>query len=160
MNTWFNSVKYGMNLSADTDYSFTFYVVFNGNKYNSDAAYFRTGSKPQEVVTAKNVSFSNQYVSQNGSDPTDLTFYCDSVQANCLGTFSEWGVLIFDSAGNQIGAGRDVDQAWYEDHMNIWFNSKKYNIELSAGTDYRYQFFVIFDSKLYYSDVLSFTTNN
>ena len=43
MNIWFNSKTYGISLTEDTEYTYRFYVVFDGVTYYSDTISYRTG---------------------------------------------------------------------------------------------------------------------
>ena len=92
----------------------------------------------------------------NSGDPTDVTFRCEDIRADRIGDFTEWGLTVWDSAGNEIKTVNDTGTTWHETHITAWYGAKKYGINLQPGADYTYRFYAVFDGVAYYGDTQSY----
>lgn len=74
------------------------------------------------------------------------------------GTFTQNGLTIWDSKGNVVKQKTDYININYS-YLNIWYNiTEELGIKLECGSAYKYQYWVVFNGRQYYSEVQSFTT--
>lgn len=74
------------------------------------------------------------------------------------GTFTQNGLTIWDSEGNIVKQKIDSPNITYS-YLNIWYNiTEELGIKLACGSTYKYQYWVVFNGKQYYSPVQSLKT--
>lgn len=88
---------------------------------------------------------------------TDAYIYVRAMPS-MSGTFTQNGITIWDSNGNVVKQKIDSINTTYS-YLNIWYNiTEELGIKLACGSNYKYQYWVVFNGKQYYSPVLELKT--
>lgn len=91
-------------------------------------------------------------------DTTNAYMYIEA-DTNVSGSFTEAGLTIWNEAGGVVGT-KSENPGVTGTHLNIWYNvTNELGVALQPGTNYKYQFYTVFNGKRYESSVMSFRTN-
>ena len=78
---------------------------------------------------------------------------------NVSGSFTEAGLTVWNEAGGVAGT-KSENPGVTGTHLNVWYNlTNELGIVLQPATNYKYQFYTVFNGKRYESSVMSFRTN-
>lgn len=154
LNVWYDITgEMGAVLKSGSAYTYQFFVVFNGTRYTSPIKSFSTTGQtiPVPVVTL---------AWENGECEPGETDAHIAVRAvfNIQGTFTQAGAVIRDESGAEA-ASKTENINTESSYLNVWYDvTDEMGAVLKAGSDYTYQFFVVFNGNRYESSVNSFQT--
>lgn len=128
-------------MSPGHTYTYQFYAVANGQRYESEVYSYTTPGAPA-LVTSWNDYSSFDHLTAN--------FY-GTISTNNQATFTEQGITVWED-GNTFSqlSGPASSSDWY---LNI-----PYSMTLSAGHTYTYQFYAVANGQRYESEMYSYTT--
>lgn len=109
---------------------------------------------PYTPVTAPSVTFepwesAYTYIGETDASIGRIVRVSDG---NCSGV----GMILYDSAGNQLGYAQNPT---YENEKNFFKINEELGVTLKGGTTYQYQFFAVVNGTTYYDSKVSFTTS-
>ena len=109
---------------------------------------------PYTPVTAPSVTFepwesAYTYIGETDASIGRIVMVSDG---NCSGV----GMILYDSAGNQLGYAQNPA---YENEKNFFKINEELGVTLKGGTTYQYQFFAVVNGTTYYDSKVSFTTS-
>ncbi len=141
MDMWYTNQELGMTMSPGHTYTYQFYAVANGQRYESEVYSYTTPGAPA-LVTSWNDYSSFDHLTAN--------FY-GTISTNNQATFTEQGITVWED-GNTFSqlSGPASSSDWY---LNI-----PYSMTLSAGHTYTYQFYAVANGQRYESEMYSYTT--
>lgn len=91
-------------------------------------------------------------------DTTNAYMYAEA-DTNVNGSFTEAGITVWNEAG-QVVASKSENPGLTGTHLNVWYNiTNDTGVVLNPGTNYTYQFYIVFNGNRYESSVRSFRTN-
>ncbi len=150
LDMWFLMSKYGQKLSPGTTYYYKFYVIAEGETYNSGINSFTT-KQPASAIKSWSMKSVTKITNTNAQIGTTLTL-----------TKSAY----VEKVGFYLGKSKDSLKkvSFYKDikksttSVSVDCLMSAYNQKLTPGTTYYYKFYAIVDGKEYCSSVKSFDT--
>lgn len=154
LNVWYDITgEMGAVLKSGSAYTYQFFVVFNGTRYTSPIKSFSTTGQTV-IVPVVTMAWEN---GECEPGETDAHIAARAV-SNIRGTFTQAGAVIWDESGAQA-ASKTEDINTESSYLNVWYDvTGEMGAVLKAGSDYTYQFFVVFNGNRYESGVNSFRT--
>lgn len=91
--------------------------------------------------------------------PYDTNFFTKvRANSNLSGTWTETGITVYDENYNII-ASKGEYPTYHSSYMEVWYDiSGELGVTLQKGTPYIFQYYAIFNGKVYYSPVYTITT--
>lgn len=86
------------------------------------------------------------------------SFIYTKATAGYKGTYTQAGATIWDAAGNRV-ASKTENINTYSSYLEVWYNiTNEMGVKLKSGTNYKYQYWVVFNGQKFTSPTMSFTT--
>ena len=149
-NAWFDLNEYYGKLNPGTTYKYRFYVMnSSGTYYYSSFCSFTT----KTAVAAPSVS------ANAVSNLTSTNAQLNAVISNPSKTkITRSGFLLYNANGALL-ANKYDSCSCTGTSFKSWFNLNSYYGKLTAGTTYKYKFYIVNSSGTYYSNLYSFQTS-
>lgn len=126
------------------------WCLSNTTNPSNESYSYSTSPTPVEV----SLSWNNSDLKY---DTKDAYMYIEA-NTNVSGSFTEAGITVWNGAGAVIGT-KSEDPKQTGTKLNIWYTlSSELGLVLNEGSNYSYQFYVVFNGQKYTSDKMSFTT--
>ena len=146
MDMWWTPQELGLNLSEGHTYTYRFYAVANGQRFESEVYSYTTPGAPALGTSWENFS---------SFDGLNANFY-GTISTNNKASFTEAGITVWQD-GVLVTAHSETASAndWY---MNMWWTPQELGFNLSEGHTYTYQFYAVANGQRFESEVYSYTT--
>lgn len=123
---------------------------YSTGQYLTGFIYLDGAPKPVEV----SLSWSDSDLQY---DTKDANMHIKA-NTNVSGSFTEAGITVWNGAGAVIGT-KSEQVNYTSTYMEVYYTlSKELGLVLNEGSDYSYQFYVVFNGQKYTSDKMNFTT--
>lgn len=135
-------------------------MIIGGKEYYSDFFSFTTKAPSSSTITPTvSVSFANNTSKYTVGETTATVARTISVSGASVSSVTKVGAVLYNSSGSQLTSKSETPVP-KDGVINAWHtigSGQELNYALTAGTTYKYRFFVTISGENYYSDY--FTTN-
>ena len=160
----FTMNTYGVSLTENTKYYYSFYFVSGGTTYSSKTYSFYTGINSEigeEGTDNISISWSKKDDEYSVGETNAILAHWGQLSGVDNSKVSTVGCYLYDSDDNLLSQTSESTSGKMDGASSIWIRynvNEHLNCTLTPGTTYKYKFYAVINGKTYYSPMQEFTT--